>query len=60
MKFLREEYNIASMAQKKQLFQLWYEAGLCKGRKTHKSSTSLETKVAALETRTDNNSDRKI
>ena len=46
-----------SMAQGQQLYKLWKEVRLINGKKTPESSRALETRVAVLEAKTDNNSD---
>ena len=47
-----------SMVQCQQLYELWKKVGLIKSKKTTKSSRALRARVAMLEAKTDNNSDR--
>ena len=56
-KYSREEFNLMSAAQCKQLYELQKKAGLVKGKKTQESSRALEARVAALDIKTDNSSD---
>ena len=55
-KYSREEYDSKSMVQHQQLYKLQKKARLIKGKKTPESSRALETRVAALEAKTDNSS----
>ena len=47
-KYAREEYDLMSMAQCQQLYELQKKARLFKGKKTPESSRALEAKVAML------------
>ena len=59
-KYSRKEYDSMSTAQHQQMYELQKKARLTKGKKTPESSRALETRVAALEMKTDNSSNKSL
>ena len=59
-KVSRQEYDSMSAAQHQQLYELRKRARLIKGKKTPESSKALETRVVALETKSENSSNESL
>ena len=57
-KYSREEYDSMLTVQCQQLYELWKKARLIKGKKTQESSRALEARVAVLETKSENRSNK--
>ena len=57
-KYSREEYDSMLTEQRQQLYQLQKKAVLIKGKKTQESSRALEARVAVLETKSENRSNK--
>ena len=54
----REEYDSMSIEQQQQLYELWHKAGLINSKKTPESSKALEARVAMLEAKRENISNK--
>ena len=59
-KYLREEYDSTSTAQKQQLYELQKKTWLIKIEKTPESSKALEARVTAIEAKPESSSNENI
>ena len=59
-KYSQEEYDSMSAAQHQELYELWKNAGLIKGKKTPESNRALKARVAMLEAKSENSSDESL
>ena len=59
-KYAKEEHDSMSVAQCQKLYDPQKKVGLIKGKKTPESSGALEAKVAALEAKSENSSNKNL